>query len=129
MRTPDQLVHSRARVRQRYALLPLEGYPTSNIPAWPGCEARVLASPALGAQFVEYLFDIPAGKGTAQGEALEQVFGYVMSGLLHVTVAGQQRDLRAGGFFFVPEKDEWLATAKEPTRLLLLRKRFEPTEI
>ena len=124
MRAPHQLVHSRARVGTRFALFPLEGYPPSRIPGWD-CEARVLASPALGAQFVEYLFDIPAGKGTGRGEALEQVFGYVLSGNVHVAVAGEQRDLSAGGYFFVPERGEWLLTAREHSKLLLLRKRFE----
>jgi (S)-ureidoglycine aminohydrolase len=129
MRSPHQLVHSRARVRQRYALFPLEGFPTSRLPGWPDCDARVLASPALGAQFVEYLIDIPPGKGTGQGEALEQVFGYVVNGAAQVTVAGEDRALQSGGYFYVPERDEWSLTAKMPAKLLLLRKRFEPTEI
>jgi (S)-ureidoglycine aminohydrolase len=128
MRPSHQLVHSRARVGTRYALFPLEGYPTSRIPGWD-CDARVLASPALGAQFVEYLFDIPPGKGTGQGEALEQVFGYVLSGTVRVFVAGEKRDLSTGGYFFVPEKDEWELTAREHSKLLLLRKRFEQSEI
>src|SRR5688500_3419140 len=124
MRPPHQLVHSRARVGPRYALLPLEGYPTSRIPGWD-CDARVLASPALGADFVEYLFDIPPGKGTGQGEAIEQVFGYVLSGTVNAFVSGEDRDLRAGGYFFVPDRAEWSLKAQEPSKLLLLRKRFE----
>ncbi len=49
MRTPEQLVHSRARVTPRYALMPLEGFPVSRLPGSPEAEVRVLASPALGA--------------------------------------------------------------------------------
>src|SRR4051794_10550544 len=129
MRPVEQLVQSRARLRSRYALFPLEGYPPSRLPAWPDCEARVLASPALGAQFVECLLDIPAGKGTGQGEALRQVFGYVLSGVVRPTVCGEERDLPAGGFFYVPEMDEWSLTAVQPARVLLLEKRFEPSGI
>jgi glyoxylate utilization-related uncharacterized protein len=55
MRAPHELLHSRTRVCPRYALLPLEGYPLSRLPNWQGAEARILASPALGAQFVQYL--------------------------------------------------------------------------
>jgi (S)-ureidoglycine aminohydrolase len=86
-----------------------------------------LASPALGAQFVQCLLDIPAGKGTGQGEALRQVFGYVLAGVVRATVCGKVRDLPAGGYFYVPERDEWSLAAREPARLLLLEKRFEPS--
>src|SRR5438067_8032957 len=99
MRPPNQLVHSRARLQPRYALFPIEGYPPSKLPGWPECDVRILAAPALGANFAEYLFDIPVGKGTGQGEATEQVFGYVLGGVVHVAVAGQEQDFRAGGFF------------------------------
>ena len=124
MRPSHQLVHSRARVGTRYALFPLEGYPTSRIPGWD-CDTRVLASPALGAQFVEYLFDIPADKGTGPAKAPEQVFGYVLSGAARVAVGGAKRDLQAGGYFFVSQGDAWEIGAHKHTRLLLLRKRFE----
>src|SRR5438270_9757665 len=100
MRPVDQLVHNRARLRSRYALFPLEGYPPSRLPRWPDCNARVLASPALGAQFVQTLLEIPAGKGTGQGEALRQVFGYVLSGVVRPNICGEARDLPAGGFFY-----------------------------
>jgi (S)-ureidoglycine aminohydrolase len=112
----------------RYALFPLEGYPPSRIPGWD-CEARVLASPALGAQFVKYLFDIPAGKGTGLGEAFDQIFGYVLNGVTGVTIDGDEEDLPPGGYFFVPEGSEWSLTAREPAKLLLLRKKFEQSEI
>ena len=127
MRPVDQLVHTRTRVRQRYALMPLEGFPVSRLPTWPDAQVKVLASPALGAQFVEYLFDIPAGKGARQVEASEQVFGYVLSGAVHVAVAGVERDLPVGGYFFVPEREKWSLTARDNSKLLLLRKRFEPS--
>src|SRR5436305_7118224 len=102
MRPPHALVHSRARVRQRYALFPLEGFPPSRLPAWPDTEARVLASPALGAQFTQYLLDIPAGKGRPRHEAQEQQFGYVLSGQVRVTIAGKEQTLDAGGYFYIP---------------------------
>src|SRR6476660_1153665 len=81
MRPPHQLVHSRARLAQRYALFPLEGYPLSRLPGWPDAEVRVLAAPALGAGFVQYLIDLPAGKqGGFQGDDRLETFYYVLSG-------------------------------------------------
>src|ERR1700750_2747982 len=90
MRSIEQLVHSRTRVRPRYALMPLEGFPASRLPAWPDCEARILAAPALGAGFVQTLLDVPGGNGTGQGEALRQVFGFVLAGSVDVMVAGHE---------------------------------------
>src|SRR5688572_13812231 len=106
MRAPHQLVHSRARVRQRYALFPLEGYPTSNLPSWPGCPVRVLAAPALGAQFVQYLVDIPKGGGGGHlddcGGTIE-TFVSLLEGQASVRFDTDEgnRDLTAGGYAFV----------------------------
>src|SRR4051812_16786239 len=81
MRPPHQLVHSRARVAQRFALFPLEGYPVSRLPSWPDAEVRVLASPALGAGFVQMLIDLPAGEaGGGMGGAGGGTVFYVLSG-------------------------------------------------
>src|SRR3954465_5083459 len=81
MRPPNQLVYSRARVRQRYAMLPLEGFPVSRLPSWPDAEVRVLAAPALGAHFVQYLIDLPAGKrGDFASDDRLETFYYVVGG-------------------------------------------------
>src|SRR3954471_23671241 len=128
MRAPHQLVHSRMRVRQRYALMPLEGFPTSRLPSWPGCEVRVLASPALGAQFVQYLIDIPAGKGGdfAASDGVE-TFHYVLSGAGQLTEGvGAERRLRPGSFGLTPPGRGVALQAKEAMRVIVLRKQYEP---
>jgi (S)-ureidoglycine aminohydrolase len=118
MRAPHQLVHSRARLRQRYALFPLEGYPTSRLPNWPDAEVRVLASPALGAQFVQYLIDVPAGKsGRFGGDERIETFAYVLSGPA------------AGIFSLLPPGSEFTWRAESASRLLVLRKAFERIEL
>ncbi|HEV2292746.1 MAG TPA: (S)-ureidoglycine aminohydrolase [Tepidisphaeraceae bacterium] len=129
MRSPHQLVHSRARLRQRYALFPLEGYPTSRLPSWPDAEVRVLASPALGAQFVEYLIDVRSGKGVGHGEASVQEFVYVLSGSIHASIDGKNCDAGPGGFLYVPQHSEWQLTATDDSRLLLLHKRYDTSGI
>ena len=120
MRAPHQLVHSRARVRQRYALFPLEGYPTSRLPTWPDAEVRVLAAPALGAQFVQYLIDLPAGKsGRFDADERLETFYFVLSG------KGEE-DLRPGSFGLLPPRAELSVRATDALRLLVLRKVYEP---
>src|SRR6184192_3907691 len=81
MRPVQQLVHSRTRVGGRYALMPVEGYPASRLPSWPDAQVRVLALPALGAQFVQLLIDLPAGKrGAFPADAELETFFYLLSG-------------------------------------------------
>src|SRR5687768_667311 len=117
MRAPHQLVHSRARVRPRYALFPLEGYPPSRLPTWPDAEVRVLAAPALGAQFVQYLIDLSAGKeGRFEPEDRIETFVFVLSGS------------RPGSFSLLPRGAPGTWHAKHATRLLVLRKVYEPAK-
>ena len=78
---PSNCCIAERAVRPRYALLPLEGFPPSKLPAWPGSEARVLAAPALGAEFVQYLLNVPTGRGTEHAaDSQIETFFYVLSG-------------------------------------------------
>jgi (S)-ureidoglycine aminohydrolase len=127
MRSQNQLLFSRTRVKPRYALLPLEGIPYSRLPEWPGAQVRVLAAPALGAQFVECLIDLPAGASGSHGANGQiEFFIFVLSGILTLAVDGRAHELRAGGFALVSPASGFNATAAEPASFLLLRKRFEP---
>ncbi|HYO09061.1 MAG TPA: (S)-ureidoglycine aminohydrolase [Tepidisphaeraceae bacterium] len=123
MRPPNQLVYSRARVRQRYAMLPLEGFPTSRLPSFPDAEARVLAAPALGAGFVQYLIDLPAGKqGAFQGDDRLETFYYALSGDGEVRGHGAVRE---GGFGLLPPGASLGIRAGAKLRLIVLRKAYE----
>jgi (S)-ureidoglycine aminohydrolase len=123
MRPPDQLVYSRARVRQRYALLPLEGFPTSRLPSWPDAEVLVLAAPALGAQFVQYLINLPAGKrGEFAGDDRLETFYFVLSG---TGTLGKGHNLAAGSFGLLPPGHATGIRAGDAMSLIVLRKAFE----
>lgn len=127
MRGPDQLLHSRARVRPRYALFPLEGYPLSRLPHWPGVEARVLAAPALGAAFVEYLLDPRKGQGGAsRADGRVETFYFVVAGAIDLAVGDRRHALGAGGYALVPPTSDHAVTATADARLIVLKKAFEP---
>jgi len=127
MRAQHQLLHSRARVRPRHALFPLEGYPLSRLPHWPGVEARVLASPALGAAFVEYLIDPRKGQGgSACADGRVETFYFVVAGAVDLTVDGKRQPLAAGGYALVPPTSDHSLTATADSRLIMLRKAYEP---
>lgn len=130
MRRIDQLLHSRTRVRTRYALMPLEGYPPSRLPHWRDTEARILASPALGAAFVQYRLVINPGGGTHHAaDGRTQTFFYLHDGLVELSLAAAPpRRLEAGGFAFVPAHVDYRLRAAAPSTILALRKTYEPVE-
>lgn len=126
MRAQDQLLGSRTRVTPRYAVLPLEGIPFSRLPEWPQAQARVLAGPALGAGFAEYMLDLPAGgSGAHAADGRIEFFFYVLSGSMSLKIGGRDHALGQGGYALVCPRDDFRAEAKEETSLLLLRKQYE----
>ncbi|MEO0963823.1 MAG: (S)-ureidoglycine aminohydrolase [Planctomycetota bacterium] len=127
MRRPDQLVQSRARVSRRYALMPLEGFPPSRLPGWGDADVFVLASPALGAGFVQYLVDLPAGSsGQANRDAGVETFYYALAGTGRLTTGSTP--IKPGSFGLVPPREPAPGFTAEqgPMRLLVLHKRYEP---
>lgn len=128
MRPIQALVHARTRVRDRYALMPLEGYPVSRLPSWPHADVRVLASPALGAQFVQYLIDLPAGRtGAFAPDPSIETFYYAMSGAgTFSDGSGTKHEIASGHYGLLPPGKLAQFTASDALRLIVLRKRYEP---
>jgi (S)-ureidoglycine aminohydrolase len=124
MRPVEKLVHTRTRVRPRYALMPLEGFPVSRLPTWPDAQVKVLASPRLGAEFVQYLIDLPAGKrGEFTADDRIETFYYLLDG---GGKTGPDHSVRAGSFGLLPPGASLSFSATDAARLLVLRKRYEP---
>jgi (S)-ureidoglycine aminohydrolase len=126
MRAIDQLLHTRTRVRQRYALMPLEGFPPSRLPPWENCEARVLAAPALGARFAEYRIDLQPGGGTKQAaDDGVETFLYVLSGGVTLRIDQDASSLTEGGYALVPHTSAFALDTTVPSSLLVVRKSYE----
>jgi (S)-ureidoglycine aminohydrolase len=81
----------------------------------------------MGAGFAEYLLDIPARTRWGYDHALTQEFGFVLSGRIEISHEGETHSLSPGGFFFLPEMDQYELRSAEPSRVLLVRKRYEKT--
>lgn len=128
MRALNQLVHSRARIRQRYALFPLEGYPPSRAPNWRDTEIRVLAAPAIGARFVQHHLTIaPNGAGKRKSDGRTESFVYILSGRATLR-SPKEATLTTGGFAFIPHASDFEISAAEATTALLLHKHYEPAD-
>ena len=144
MRTQRELLGSRTRVKDRYALLPLEGIPYSKLPEWPESQIRVLAAPALGANFAQYLIDMEVGQtGSHDADGAVEHFLYILKGEAQLAVgrerapagfnaagagghADEERTLTSGGYALIPPSRSYELRATAETSLLLLRKWYEP---
>ncbi len=128
MRAQNQLLHSRTRVKPRYALFPMEGVPFSRLPDWKLTDVRILAAPVLGANFIEYLLNLKPGASAAvaAGGKIETFF-YVLSGSVKLTIdKSNSHALAAGGFALLPPTASYEVSAAAPAQVLMLKKRFEP---
>lgn len=135
MRQQNELLGSRTRVTERYALLPLEGIPLSRLPEWPTAGVQVLASPSLGAQFAEYrieLGDGGVGNHTADGKA--EHFIFLLSGEAELSLSPEGNPeaqsapthrLSRGGYALIPPIYGYRFQATADSSILLLRKRYE----
>lgn len=124
MRPHSSLVHSRTRVTPNYALMPLEGFPFSRLPGWPSAEVRVLASPAIGAKFVQYQIDLPpSSSGKFEGNDGIETFFYVIDG--HGSFGQEKYEITEGSFGLIPPGEAAEFIAETPLNLLILQKRYQ----
>ena len=111
-----------------YSILPRASRVMSTLPHFEGVQAQVLATPALGAKFVEHeLFIHPNGRSKAAiAEDFENFF-YVLSGSTTMEVDGRPHQMTRGGFAWLPPSMAFgLANKGEDTcRMLWLRRRYE----
>lgn len=127
MRRQDQLLSSRTRVRSRYALIPLEGIPYSRLPEWPSALVQILAGPALGAEFAEYLIELgPGGTGVHPADGEIEHFLYILDGSGRLTLKDSAQEMGPGSYALLPPSVGYSFQAGGPVRLLLLRKRYQP---
>lgn len=109
--------------------MPLEGFPVSRLPSWPNATVKVLASPRIGAEFVQYLIDLPAGEqGQFAADSSIETFFYVLSGEGEtLNESRADRSLTSGAFGLVPPTRGLSVRATSALQLLILRKKYEAT--
>lgn len=130
---PKDLLSSRAIIKHgSYALIPPEGLVNNVIPFFENCTISVVASPSLGASFVNYLVEMEAGGKNTKGFGGDGVetFVYVREGELEVTVDGSKYELTAGGYVYSPPSLSMIMENKsnESAKLVLYKQRYIPVE-
>jgi (S)-ureidoglycine aminohydrolase len=121
------LVLSRAVVRRDYAILPPEGVAPSVLPEWRETVAKVLAAPAMGARFAQYLLELAPGGGSRQTlPGPIEAFFYLLDGRIELEASGARQVLEPGGFAYLAPGGSFQVKAASASRLLWLKKRYRP---
>ncbi len=118
---------TRDMVKERYVLRTPAGFVPSNLPGWSRCVCIIQISPAMGANFAQFLITLEAngeGKGNA---GVNEYFVYVLHGKCAVKLGSEKHSLTTGSYVFIPAHHDFhFHEAEKGTELLIFQKRFEP---
>ena len=129
---PEGLLKTRAIIRPgEYAVIPPQGRVKNVIPGIEGCDISILASPKLGASFVQYVGTAYPGGGTvipfAPDDAIESfLFVLDTDGSLEISLDGNKHNLTPGGYAYASPKSNlsFANTTGNPVRFLLYKQRY-----
>lgn len=118
--------------KDNYAIITQDGLVKNTIPGFEFCDISILATPKLGATFVDYLVTVlPNGKNKEGfgGEGVE-TFLYIIEGNLKVKAADKTFELTSGGYVYCPPESKiyFENTNQENVELFLYKKRYEAIE-
>lgn len=129
---PKDLLSTRAVVKPGlYAVIPKEGLVNNVIPVIKDCRVSILASPKMGASFVEYIVNAQPGGGTTSAFAAEagiESFVFCISGNLDITIDGTRYLLTDGGYAYSPAGTgiSFKNTTDSNTQFLLYKQKYIP---
>ncbi|MGO3196867.1 (S)-ureidoglycine aminohydrolase [Vagococcus salmoninarum] len=127
---PKDILASRAVIeRGNFAVIPPQGLVKNTLPNFENCEMTIMATPKLGATFVDYLCRVLPGGGNQKGFGGEgiETFIYVLTGELTVTVGEEQFELTEGGYVYCPPTESLIFEnkSKEETETFLYKKKYQ----
>ncbi|RKS87461.1 (S)-ureidoglycine aminohydrolase [Orbus hercynius] len=127
---PKDLLASRAVIKKdNYALIPPDGLVKNVIPGFDNCDITILATPKLGASFVDYIVTMNQGGENRQGFGGEgiEIFVYVIEGDVKASADTQHFDLTCGGFLYCPPGVKlYLKNNTTTSKLFLYKRRYQP---
>ncbi|AMA58855.1 MULTISPECIES: bifunctional allantoicase/(S)-ureidoglycine aminohydrolase [unclassified Bradyrhizobium] len=128
------LLSGRAVFTNAYAVIPSgvqRDIVVSHLPHWDGTRLWVLARPLSGfaETFSHYLMDIAPGGGSEIPEPDKDAEGalFVVGGNLVLKLAGKERELKPGGFAYLPPGCAWSLRnrGETPAQLHWIRKLYQ----
>jgi (S)-ureidoglycine aminohydrolase len=124
----DIVSRSRSVVKPScYLLLAHSSKVWSSLPHWRSTRVCAMATPQLGAKFVEYELAIESGGGTAEwiDDGLEQFF-FVLEGEIEIKTNCQSQRLTTGGYMWLPPKQAYaLVSPNYLSRVIWLRRHYQ----
>ncbi|HET7521775.1 MAG TPA: (S)-ureidoglycine aminohydrolase [Bacillales bacterium] len=103
---PNDLLSSRSIIKHgKYALIPPEGLVNNVIPGFEDCEISIVASPRLGASFVNYLVTFHKDGRNIEGFGGHddiETFVYVLEGKVKASTDDEEYVLGKSGYLYCP---------------------------
>lgn len=116
-----------------YAVISPEGRVVNCVPGFADCKMTILATPKMGASFVQMIGTVEANGRTTLTYATqphEESFIYILDGegKLKITIGGESRNEGQGGYAYAPAGVgiSFENTSGKPCRILLYKQRFVP---
>lgn len=126
---PKDLLTSRAKIKPNcYAIIPPDGLVKNIVPGFEECDVTILATPKLGASFVDYLITMPPNTKNTAGFGGEQIeiFVYVIEGNITVYADKKPHSLTTGGYLYCPPGTKlYLNNTNQVSRLFLYKRRYQ----
>lgn len=131
---PKDLLTNRSVIKRgEWAVIAPEGRVINVVPGFTDCKMTILASPKLGASFVQIIGAVgPKGRSTLKYAAKphEESFIYVLDGdgTLKISVGGKQKTYTAGGYAYATPGTgiEFENANGKECRVLLYKQRYIP---
>lgn len=131
---PNDLLSTRAIVKPGlFAVIPKCGLVNNVIPNIENCKVSIVASPKMGASFVQYIVEAqPGGKTTAafgKDQHIES-FLYCISGTVEIIVGKETYHFTDGGYVYAPPGVgiNFKNTGEDMAKLLLYKQVYIPYE-
>ena len=130
---PKDILSSRAVVKHgSYAVIPPEGRVNNVVPGIEGCRLSIVASPKMGASFVQYVIEAENNSGTSKPFGAEpeiESFLYIIEGEAKISAGGESWEGNAGVYLYSPAgMGLEFRCSGDKTRLLLYKQRYVPLE-
>lgn len=130
---PNDLLTSRSIINHgSFALIAPEGLVNNVVPGFENCRISILASPKLGASFVDYIITMNKGGRTTKGFGGNgiETFVYCIEGEIKVTIKNEEYIIESGGYVYcTPWETMNLENIySNDSKIFLYKQKYQPLE-
>lgn len=130
---PNDLLASRSIIKHgNFALIAPEGLVNNVVPGFENCVISILASPKLGASFVDYIITMSEKGRTTKGFGGNgiETFVYCIEGKIKVTIKNEDYILESGGYAYcTPTETMNLENINgSDSKIFLYKQKYQPLE-